>query len=417
MPAARASSVDISTPLSSPEAADRTTRNRSDSLNSSVGGGGAVGSGPLASPTPTSSKPTGRVRIACSSRRKYLPTYKIVLLGDSAVGKSNLLNRFAKGHFNELSRATIGVEFVSREVDLGCAAPSLAGNFHDVDALVAAAVTPSNTEATHSGYHSPELACTSPMNQSGSPPGESPPPPSASQRHASGPVSPVHPRALSGELSLSGGPTAPFPTTTTTAAPGSGAASSVNGPGPSPRQPQANPLSDRVMLQLWDTAGQEANAALSAVYYRGARGVAVVYDVTRRETLYNVGRWVASARRHCDDACVICVIGNKTDLRHSVAVPEEEARDFCHSLGCRHYLASAMNGEGVEHAFLQLLLAVHAEATVRGVANELPNGVDVVRRVGGSRGTLTAVDNGDTIAGFRLSGAKPKKRGPCCGKS
>ena len=174
------------------------------------------------------------------------------------------------------------------------------------------------------------------------------------------------------------------------------------------------------MLQLWDTAGQEACAALSNVYYRGARGVAVVYDVTRRSTLYNVGRWVASARQHCESDCVIVVIGNKTDLRHSVDVSEDEASAFCHSLGCRHYLASAMNGEGVEYAFLQLLLAIHAEVAVKGVANEMPNGFDVLRRNGRAQSSLPpAIDGGGTVSGFRLrnpaaqDAASSKKR-RCC---
>mmetsp|Transcript_24752 Transcript_24752/g.35654 ORF Transcript_24752/g.35654 Transcript_24752/m.35654 type:complete len:212 (-) Transcript_24752:306-941(-) len=39
--------------------------------------------------------------------------YKIVLVGDSGVGKSNLLTRFTKNEFNYDSRTTIGVEFAT----------------------------------------------------------------------------------------------------------------------------------------------------------------------------------------------------------------------------------------------------------------------------------------------------------------
>ena len=35
--------------------------------------------------------------------------YKIVLIGDSSVGKSNLLNRYIKNKFNLESKTTIGV--------------------------------------------------------------------------------------------------------------------------------------------------------------------------------------------------------------------------------------------------------------------------------------------------------------------
>lgn len=44
--------------------------------------------------------------------------YKIVLVGDSGVGKSNLLTRFTKNEFNFKSATTIGVEFSTRTVEV-----------------------------------------------------------------------------------------------------------------------------------------------------------------------------------------------------------------------------------------------------------------------------------------------------------
>ena len=42
---------------------------------------------------------------------------KVVLIGDSGVGKSNLLSRFAKNEFNLESKTTIGVEFVTKTIE------------------------------------------------------------------------------------------------------------------------------------------------------------------------------------------------------------------------------------------------------------------------------------------------------------
>lgn len=44
--------------------------------------------------------------------------FKIVLIGDSAVGKSNLLSRFARNEFDSNSKATIGVEFQTQVVEI-----------------------------------------------------------------------------------------------------------------------------------------------------------------------------------------------------------------------------------------------------------------------------------------------------------
>uniref|UniRef100_A0A7S0PLE3 Uncharacterized protein n=1 Tax=Ostreococcus mediterraneus TaxID=1486918 RepID=A0A7S0PLE3_9CHLO len=44
--------------------------------------------------------------------------FKIVLVGDSGVGKSNLLSRFTRNEFCLESKSTIGVEFATRTVEL-----------------------------------------------------------------------------------------------------------------------------------------------------------------------------------------------------------------------------------------------------------------------------------------------------------
>eukprot|EP00897_Mesotaenium_endlicherianum_P006883 jgi/Mesen1/6222/ME000320S05417 len=42
--------------------------------------------------------------------------FKLVLIGDSGVGKSNLLSRFVRDQFNHENKSTIGVEFATRSV-------------------------------------------------------------------------------------------------------------------------------------------------------------------------------------------------------------------------------------------------------------------------------------------------------------
>ena len=44
--------------------------------------------------------------------------FKIVLTGDSGVGKSNLLSRFARNEFTLGSKQTIGVEFATRSIEV-----------------------------------------------------------------------------------------------------------------------------------------------------------------------------------------------------------------------------------------------------------------------------------------------------------
>ncbi|OMJ81515.1 hypothetical protein SteCoe_17980 [Stentor coeruleus] len=49
---------------------------------------------------------------------EYDYLFKIVLIGDSGVGKSNILSRFTRKEFNLESKTTIGVEFAQKSIDI-----------------------------------------------------------------------------------------------------------------------------------------------------------------------------------------------------------------------------------------------------------------------------------------------------------
>ena len=45
----------------------------------------------------------------------YEMMFKVVLVGDSSVGKTNIMSKYLKGEFHEDSKATVGVEFGSKQ--------------------------------------------------------------------------------------------------------------------------------------------------------------------------------------------------------------------------------------------------------------------------------------------------------------
>jgi len=57
-----------------------------------------------------------RCKMAGRSDDEYDYLFKVVLIGDSGVGKSNLLSRFTRNEFNLESKSTIGVEFATRSI-------------------------------------------------------------------------------------------------------------------------------------------------------------------------------------------------------------------------------------------------------------------------------------------------------------
>jgi hypothetical protein len=54
---------------------------------------------------------------------EYSYLFKMVLIGDSGVGKSNILSRFTRNHFSLDSKSTIGVEFATKSLQVRIPSP------------------------------------------------------------------------------------------------------------------------------------------------------------------------------------------------------------------------------------------------------------------------------------------------------
>lgn len=114
---------------------------------------------------------------------------------------------------------------------------------------------------------------------------------------------------------------------------------------------------ERVQLEIWDTAGQEKYKSLSRLYYRGARGCLLVYDVSNRQSFADLEQWLGDFRSVIDPSCIpfIRVVAAKCDLAanaQQVSVTEAEA--WCAQQNVQHWRTSAMTGEGVDALFNRL---------------------------------------------------------------
>ncbi|EZG65918.1 Rab GTPase family 11 (Rab11)-like protein [Gregarina niphandrodes] len=114
-----------------------------------------------------------------------------------------------------------------------------------------------------------------------------------------------------------------------------------------------------IKAQIWDTAGQERYRAITSVYYRGALGALLVYDLSKKNSYVNVSRWLKELRDHADQNVVILLVGNKADLQHLRAVSQDEAQSFCETEQIAFIETSALDGSNVDNAFHEVLNRIY----------------------------------------------------------
>jgi small GTP-binding protein len=64
----------------------------------------------------------------------------------------------------------------------------------------------------------------------------------------------------------------------------------------------------KVKCQVWDTAGQEKFHVITRTYYKGAHGIALIYDVTDPDSFKNVNYWMANIQQHADEKVLTYVL-------------------------------------------------------------------------------------------------------------
>ncbi|MDH5401063.1 MAG: GTP-binding protein [Candidatus Heimdallarchaeota archaeon] len=115
----------------------------------------------------------------------------------------------------------------------------------------------------------------------------------------------------------------------------------------------------RIQLAIWDTGGQAAFEPLIPMYYRGALGALVVYDITNEKTFKSVEKWISDIKQHCDEIPIV-IIGNKKDLGDNIAISTEKGEKLFNSIrdkwskSVAFYEASAKEDLGVSDAFISL---------------------------------------------------------------
>ncbi|KRZ14658.1 Ras and EF-hand domain-containing -like protein [Trichinella zimbabwensis] len=116
-----------------------------------------------------------------------------------------------------------------------------------------------------------------------------------------------------------------------------------------------------IALQLWDTAGQERFRSITKQYFRKADAVILMFDLVSVSSFTSVREWMTGIRAAVEEDCVVCIIGNKTDLvqegKQAVKIYKEDFSPETDGESL-YFETSAKSGDSVHAAMYQLALVL-----------------------------------------------------------
>ena len=111
-------------------------------------------------------------------------------------------------------------------------------------------------------------------------------------------------------------------------------------------------LQKAIKFDIWDTAGQEKYRALAKIFYKDAKVIILVYDITDKRSFEEVkSYWYEMVKTNADNDAMIAIVANKNDLYDNAQVSEDEAKEFAKSVGAIFQSTSAKSDSGITTLF------------------------------------------------------------------
>lgn len=105
-----------------------------------------------------------------------------------------------------------------------------------------------------------------------------------------------------------------------------------------------------IAIQFWDTSGQERYKSLTSSYYKDAKGVFILYDITNKESFSSVDFWINDIKEKCNEIIII-IIGNKNDLEKMRKIKKEEGEKKAKLFNAYFFEISSFSKENVNTVF------------------------------------------------------------------
>jgi len=107
-----------------------------------------------------------------------------------------------------------------------------------------------------------------------------------------------------------------------------------------------------IKYDLWDTAGQERYRSMAKIFYKDAKVIIFVYDITNQTSFDELKNyWFEQTKTNCEQDVILAIAANKSDLYGDQAISEEVGQKYADEIGAIFQTTSAMNDNGISKLF------------------------------------------------------------------
>ena len=109
-----------------------------------------------------------------------------------------------------------------------------------------------------------------------------------------------------------------------------------------------------IILQIWDSTGQEHYKSLSSSFIRGSDGIVFVYDITNSKSFSNLKEWIRDLENYNTNIKYI-LCGNRVDLEEQRQVATEALKIYGLKMKIPVFEISSKTGYNLDEAFNKLV--------------------------------------------------------------
>ena len=111
-------------------------------------------------------------------------------------------------------------------------------------------------------------------------------------------------------------------------------------------------LGQSLKFDIWDTVGQEKYRSLAKIFYKDAKVIIFVYDITTTVSFEGLTNyWYEETKANWDGNPILAVVGNKIDLYSKQNVSNNDGKAFAEKIGAIFQLTSALSDSGITTLF------------------------------------------------------------------